>query len=154
MLLVGSLVVRVPRRKHHAFDAQLHHLVKERAYALGIGTVEQSRIRGHAEAAVHRFAHAVESLVVAALQADRSEEHTSELQSPCNLVCRLLLEKKKNTARNTQLSRFDSRLLSSESPAAPLPPASRYMQLFISPSRSSAMRRGFCVTCCSRSLTG
>src|SRR2546426_4900041 len=27
----------------------------------------------------------------------RSEEHTSELQSPCNLVCRLLLEKKKNT---------------------------------------------------------
>src|SRR5688500_19245051 len=27
----------------------------------------------------------------------RSEEHTSELQSPCNLVCRLLLEKKKNS---------------------------------------------------------
>src|SRR5256885_7102868 len=27
---------------------------------------------------------------------NRSEEHTSELQSPCNLVCRLLLEKKKN----------------------------------------------------------
>src|SRR5256885_16818694 len=30
----------------------------------------------------------------------RSEEHTSELQSPCNLVCRLLLEKKKKN-RNT-----------------------------------------------------
>src|SRR5256885_6585838 len=29
------------------------------------------------------------------IQAIRSEEHTSELQSPCNLVCRLLLEKKK-----------------------------------------------------------
>src|SRR5256885_8439145 len=28
----------------------------------------------------------------------RSEEHTSELQSPCNLVCRLLLEKKKNNS--------------------------------------------------------
>src|SRR5256885_15698996 len=28
-------------------------------------------------------------------QSKRSEEHTSELQSPCNLVCRLLLEKKK-----------------------------------------------------------
>src|SRR5688500_19636081 len=28
-------------------------------------------------------------------RANRSEEHTSELQSPCNLVCRLLLEKKK-----------------------------------------------------------
>src|SRR5256885_10089525 len=33
----------------------------------------------------------------------RSEEHTSELQSPCNLVCRLLLEKKKNqTVLTTQ----------------------------------------------------
>src|SRR5256885_8551351 len=29
----------------------------------------------------------------------RSEEHTSELQSPCNLVCRLLLEKKKKNRR-------------------------------------------------------
>src|SRR5688500_19616839 len=29
----------------------------------------------------------------------RSEEHTSELQSPCNLVCRLLLEKKKKQIR-------------------------------------------------------
>src|SRR2546426_8186682 len=29
------------------------------------------------------------------LEGFRSEEHTSELQSPCNLVCRLLLEKKK-----------------------------------------------------------
>src|SRR5256885_9709975 len=29
----------------------------------------------------------------------RSEEHTSELQSPCNLVCRLLLAKKKTTAQ-------------------------------------------------------
>src|SRR2546426_2384276 len=32
--------------------------------------------------------------------AARSEEHTSELQSPCNLVCRLLLEKKKNMKRH------------------------------------------------------
>src|SRR2546426_2675642 len=30
----------------------------------------------------------------------RSEEHTSELQSPCNLVCRLLLEKKKKNRRS------------------------------------------------------
>src|SRR2546426_4589652 len=29
----------------------------------------------------------------------RSEEHTSELQSPCNLVCRLLLEKKKSPSK-------------------------------------------------------
>src|SRR5256885_7289868 len=32
----------------------------------------------------------------------RSEEHTSELQSPCNLVCRLLLEKKKSHGRDRQ----------------------------------------------------
>src|SRR5256885_3960030 len=32
---------------------------------------------------------------VAVVSVERSEEHTSELQSPCNLVCRLLLEKKK-----------------------------------------------------------
>src|SRR5256885_2950081 len=34
-------------------------------------------------------------------EGDRSEEHTSELQSPCNLVCRLLLEKKNDLRGNT-----------------------------------------------------
>src|SRR2546426_8585881 len=34
----------------------------------------------------------------------RSEEHTSELQSPCNLVCRLLLEKKKKSPRSCSTS--------------------------------------------------
>src|SRR5256885_11542878 len=39
---------------------------------------------------------------------DRSEEHTSELQSPCNLVCRLLLEKKKNNKeRRSQHEKLD-----------------------------------------------
>src|SRR5256885_5167487 len=44
--------------------------------------------------------------VVAHLSDRRSEEHTSELQSPCNLVCRLLLEKKKiaaNPSRHPQV---------------------------------------------------
>src|SRR2546426_5547395 len=36
----------------------------------------------------------------------RSEEHTSELQSPCNLVCRLLLEKKKNKEKNVRLEQI------------------------------------------------
>src|SRR2546426_8712226 len=35
----------------------------------------------------------------------RSEEHTSELQSPCNLVCRLLLEKKKKNIYQSLLRR-------------------------------------------------
>src|SRR2546426_5354409 len=37
-------------------------------------------------------------------QPQRSEEHTSELQSPCNLVCRLLLEKKKKIQSNSRTS--------------------------------------------------
>src|SRR5256885_3539240 len=39
--------------------------------------------------------HHVRHLVAHQAHLLRSEEHTSELQSPCNLVCRLLLEKKK-----------------------------------------------------------
>src|SRR5215467_15136508 len=44
-------------------------------------------------------------------RSSRSEEHTSELQSPCNLVCRLLLEKKKRIAGHS------SRLSPSKQPA-------------------------------------
>src|SRR5256885_6654442 len=40
---------------------------------------------------------------------ERSEEHTSELQSPCNLVCRLLLEKKKVFAAASLFSAIDRR---------------------------------------------
>src|SRR2546426_6493574 len=50
---------------------------------------------GHAE--ILRRAHPF--AVPENVHAFRSEEHTSELQSPCNLVCRLLLEKKKNESR-------------------------------------------------------
>src|SRR5256885_13179948 len=45
----------------------------------------------------------------------RSEEHTSELQSPCNLVCRLLLEKKK-----TSRSSFQRMTCSESSPSCAL----------------------------------
>src|SRR5256885_7707772 len=53
--------------------------------------------------AAQRWPHAAAAAGVRALtlaqasHTTRSEEHTSELQSPCNLVCRLLLEKKKNS---------------------------------------------------------
>src|SRR5256885_9732430 len=45
---------------------------------------------------VARFAARAGSERFEQAREQRSEEHTSELQSPCNLVCRLLLEKKKN----------------------------------------------------------
>src|SRR5256885_8228831 len=43
------------------------------------------------------------TMVADALELPRSEEHTSELQSPCNLVCRLLLEKKKRLSHSTNI---------------------------------------------------
>src|SRR2546422_2300490 len=42
------------------------------------------------------------SAVLASLREERSEEHTSELQSRLHLVCRLLLEKKKKKTQNTR----------------------------------------------------
>src|SRR2546426_3719790 len=45
----------------------------------------------------------VQPLIATSAAAPRSEEHTSELQSPCNLVCRLLLEKKKKNRDNKSL---------------------------------------------------
>src|SRR5256885_10171194 len=50
----------------------------------------------HDDVPARRLAGVVDDLVD-----QRSEEHTSELQSPCNLVCRLLLEKKKNAPSPT-----------------------------------------------------
>src|SRR2546426_5042790 len=49
----------------------------------------------------------VKNMITGAAQMDgRSEEHTSELQSPCNLVCRLLLEKKKIEQRQSCMFLF------------------------------------------------
>src|SRR2546430_1758202 len=50
---------------------------------------------------------------VAAIAADRSEEHTSELQSQSNLVCRLLLEKKKRHQAHLSTRQCRTRCLQS-----------------------------------------
>src|SRR5256885_12069035 len=58
--------------------------------------------RSHDPARTHRPPPPLAQLLYVSHDAKlrwRSEEHTSELQSPCNLVCRLLLEKKKNQLR-------------------------------------------------------
>src|SRR5256885_13235373 len=58
----------------------------------------------------HRTADGRSTIVEAGPDTDikayyrRSEEHTSELQSPCNLVCRLLLEKKKRSTQSKRLN--------------------------------------------------
>src|SRR5256885_5606585 len=71
-------------------------LFRSRADALSIGRqIDRFRI-AVVKRKVYSVAHAVAQCEVhSVIIGRRSEEHTSELQSPCNLVCRLLLEKKK-----------------------------------------------------------
>src|SRR2546430_3547935 len=64
------------------------------------GTARTGRVRKHgANAAIHRNASG--GAAIARARSPRSEEHTSELQSQSNLVCRLLLEKKKNSIKDS-----------------------------------------------------
>src|SRR2546426_8834066 len=94
LLLVGAFVrilTRVPARRVHrtgwANPQSLPARLNERKEACdGTSSVGSSR-----------------RLDPLPLVAPRSEEHTSELQSPCNLVCRLLLEKKKRNTANTNI---------------------------------------------------
>src|SRR5256885_9075333 len=67
--------------------------VLERGAQLGPAAVDPAAHRAQLHAQGGRDLLVGEALDVTQ---DRSEEHTSELQSPCNLVCRLLLEKKKS----------------------------------------------------------
>src|SRR5256885_3762847 len=68
------------------FRSHVGHRVEQRE-PIGVGRRPRHPLQARAGARVHRE----QDPAIAA----RSEEHTSELQSPCNLVCRLLLEKKK-----------------------------------------------------------
>src|SRR5256885_12918180 len=61
-------------------------------------TFRLERVRGPAKPGPRRFSATLSAAFAVSsreIRSKRSEEHTSELQSPCNLVCRLLLEKKK-----------------------------------------------------------
>src|SRR5258708_23833469 len=61
----------------------------------------KSGLRSDCKACQAKFAADNLGRIVAGKRARRSEEHTSELQSPDHLVCRLLLEKKKKTKHTT-----------------------------------------------------
>src|SRR2546426_11027266 len=105
---IVELHVARPRRQPRAAkivhaadaDAALHHVARQAELRApvgdehGAGEMAARRVPGHVDAA----GIAAERGSVLGHPRDRptrSEEHTSELQSPCNLVCRLLLEKKK-----------------------------------------------------------
>src|SRR5256885_9891814 len=62
-------------------------------HAYTVSSRSMTRRRGEAISSAWYFGSV--EVFTKMLRASRSEEHTSELQSPCNLVCRLLLEKKK-----------------------------------------------------------
>src|SRR2546430_13339546 len=67
--------------------------------------IDVGRHRGRAHEGDRRHVGMGQKLIDGVTGAVRSEEHTSELQSQSNLVCRLLLEKKKrtSTARSTPI---------------------------------------------------
>src|SRR5205807_2810873 len=64
--------------------------------ARGAGRSGAMETSGRRSRAIWASAQVCSSRTPSVPPARRSEEHTSELQSPCNLVCRLLLEKKKS----------------------------------------------------------
>src|SRR5256885_11559054 len=85
--------LHVPRRTFHEYV--VIHLIDTRRKLLS-GPVEH-RIKRLALVALEVFVRGpIVRLESVEVGTPRSEEHTSELQSPCNLVCRLLLEKKKH----------------------------------------------------------
>lgn len=71
MLLIRRFIIGIAGRKHHALDAQLHHLVEEGAHAVGIGAVKQRRVGCDAETALQRFFDSRNRQVVATFAANR-----------------------------------------------------------------------------------
>src|ERR1700733_15586234 len=57
MFLVGSFIVGVAGREHHALDAQVHHIVEEVAHTLRIGAIEERRVGSYAEAPLQRISN-------------------------------------------------------------------------------------------------
>src|SRR5256885_6510305 len=84
--ILGRAIVREP--KVFLFDEPLSNLDAKLRVQM---RTEIKKLRDRVKTTAIYVTHdQVEAMTLA-----RSEEHTSELQSPCNLVCRLLLEKKK-----------------------------------------------------------
>src|SRR5688500_19435116 len=84
---VVNYLLRMKKNSEQFTQDDIDHLGNRRVRAVGELLENQFRI------GLERMERAIK----------RSEEHTSELQSPCKLVCRLLLEKKKKTKRHTAL---------------------------------------------------
>src|SRR5256885_9928804 len=86
-----TTLFRSVRRRHFDAFRVVQQLAGEVGDVFGEGRREQ-QVLTLGRQAREDFLHVV-----------RSEEHTSELQSPCNLVCRLLLEKKNSMIRSSSV---------------------------------------------------
>src|SRR5262249_59693029 len=90
---------------------KIRELNRAREYGIKAVELDPTNASGHLTLAqvfreAKQFKDAKRSLE-RVMKLDRSEEHTSELQSLTNLVCRLLLEKKKKQP-HSQMTRYDS----------------------------------------------
>src|SRR3989442_891472 len=93
----GAGPVEVARRREAVRDLAQARDVRQMAEVLGlIEPVPPEEAARRVESHEPRLQHQVLGYVLVEQGTDRSEEHTSELQSRPHLVCRLLLEKKKN----------------------------------------------------------
>src|SRR5688572_10098292 len=91
-----------PKTKHPAFEASQRFQCPKKSLSPPT-TAWQSSTFSKATLSRHCLPRALKSsysLMTKSKTASRSEEHTSELQSQSNLVCRLLLEKKKKTIKH------------------------------------------------------
>src|SRR5256885_6576848 len=101
------MIRRPPRSTLFPYTTLFRSLPAHRAVEIRVTEREHAAVRSHnpisltarrasdADAVIRRRGiDDVHELRPIPIRAGRSEEHTSELQSPCNLVCRLLLEKK------------------------------------------------------------
>src|SRR2546426_5331071 len=75
--------------RHSDLKSKVHRKLLQSLNSETLRLISKERLRGEIGQAVEKL------LLQENIPMTRSEEHTSELQSPCNLVCRLLLEKKK-----------------------------------------------------------
>src|SRR5688572_31049424 len=81
---------------------EIYTLSLHDALPISLGKYLEVRAKGRASAAIRKLLELAPQ-VARVERGGRSEEHTSELQSQSNLVCRLLLEKKKkNQKKNTR----------------------------------------------------
>src|SRR5256885_9857612 len=92
------MIRRPPRSTLFPYTTLFRSEIEVRPEDLERGGVDRGHVDGVADdAAVEHVGNLLGDLDADGFLGLRSEEHTSELQSPCNLVCRLLLEKKNKT---------------------------------------------------------